>query len=147
MPPLRVILVDDSLFFLQAAVAFLGGRPGLRLCGHTLLSSQAVTLAALHQAELVLLDLSMPGLTGIEATRLLKELPNPPKVVIVSLHDTPAYREAARAVGADGYVCKSSFAVSLLPLLEKLFPDRTPLGSAPKAPRPISTPDCAFPTP
>lgn len=128
MPPLRVILIDDSLFFLQAAVAFLQSRPGLQLCGHTLFSSQAAPLATLHRADLVLLDLSMPGTTGIAVTRGLKGMAAPPKVVIVSLHDTPDYREAALRAGADGFVAKANFAVSLLPLLDSLFPDRAPIG-------------------
>lgn len=124
VPPIRTILVDDSLFFLQAAMAFLQSRPGLQVCGHTLFSHQAVPLAILHNADLVLLDLSMPGATGIEIARALKQLPKPPKVVIVSFHDTPAHRDAALAAGADGFVGKSSFAVALLPLLNELFPSR-----------------------
>lgn len=147
MPPVRAILVDDSRSFVQATMALLADRPGLRLCGHSLLSSQAVTLATVHRADLVLLDLSMPGLNGIEVTRLLKALPDPPRVVIVSLHDTPAYHRAAKEAGADGFIGKGSLAILLPPLLEVLFPRRTPVPPDSSISRTSSLSDCPSSTP
>lgn len=125
MNPIRVIIVDDSLFFLQAAIAFLSRQKSVQLCGHTLKADQAVILAARHAAELVILDMTMPELNGMEVTALLKQQPQAPKVLIVSLHDSPAYRDAAARSGADAFLPKAHFAESLQSKLDRLFPGRT----------------------
>lgn len=134
MEPIRVIVVDDSLFFLQAAIAFVSRQPGLKLCGHTLQGVQAPLLAAQQRAHVVIMDLSMPGLNGIEVTSLLKQQPQAPKVVIVSLHDSPAYRDAAKRAGADAFIPKAHFATLLLSTLERLFPGGTGLAPETEAP-------------
>jgi DNA-binding NarL/FixJ family response regulator len=133
MKPIRVIVVDDSLFFLQAAIAFLSRQESIQLCGHTLKADQTSALAARHSAELVIIDLSMPGMNGIEVTTMLKQQPQAPKVLIVSLHDSPAYREAATRAGADAFLPKGQFADSLHSTLDRLFPGRAAVAPAPQA--------------
>ena len=121
MSPLRVLLVDDSHDFLESAARFLSAYPCLEIVGWTLSGRDAQELVARLQPDLVLMDLSMPGMNGLEATRQIKALPGAPCVVILTLYDNREYREAAEAAGADGFVTKSELGTQLLPLIRTLF--------------------------
>lgn len=71
--------------------------------------------------NLVLMDLAMPRMNGLEATRHIKAQPSAPYVVILTLNDSSEYRLASEAVGADGFVTKSEIGTTLLPLIDSLF--------------------------
>ena len=121
MSPLRVLLVDDNHDFLESAVHFLSAYPCLQIVGWTFSGRDARALVARLQPDLVLMDLSMPGMNGLEATSQIKAEPCTPRVVILTLHDNPEYRLAAEAAGADGFIAKSEFGTQLLPLIHTLF--------------------------
>lgn len=122
MPPIRILLVDDSVHFLGAARAFLSGRPGLKVVDDVVSGRDALVQAGPMWADLILLDLNMVGLNGLEVAKHLKALPAPPKIIIVTFHDTPEYRQAAFAAGADAFVSKAEFSRALLPAIAALFP-------------------------
>jgi CheY-like chemotaxis protein len=103
----RVLLVDNSLAFLKAEESMIGGFPTVRVVGQARSGNAAVHAARECQPDLVLMDLVMPGMDGIEATRQIKAQPNPPRVVIVTLHGEEAYGLAARKAGADGFIAKA----------------------------------------
>ena len=71
----------------------------------------------------------MPDVSGLAVTRELKQLPNAPRVIILTIHDLPQYRAAAGAVGADGFVSKAGFGSTLLPSILGLFPEQSASGS------------------
>ena len=121
MSPLRVLLVDDNHDFLESAARFLSAYPCLEIVGWTFSGRDARELVARLQPDLVLMDLTMPGMNGLEATRQIKALPGAPCVVILTLYDNSEYREAAEAAGADGFVTKSELGTQLLPLIRTLF--------------------------
>ena len=121
MSPLRVLLVDDSQDFLESAARFLSAYPSLEIVGWTFSGRDARELVARLQPDLVLMDLTMPGMNGLEATRQIKALPGAPSVVILTLHANHEYRVAAEAAGADGFIAKSEFGTQLLPLIHTLF--------------------------
>ncbi len=72
--------------------------------------------------DLALVDLSMPDVNGLEVTRQLKRMPNAPRVIVLTMHDLPQYRAAARSAGADGFVSKAGFTGTLLLSIFALFP-------------------------
>lgn len=120
--PVRVLLVDDSLPFLESVVRFLKGHALISISGQAQSGHAAVAQVRATQPDLVLMDVAMPGLSGLEATRMIKALPNAPRVIIVTMSDEPEYRAVAAAVGADGFVAKRSCRTELLPLIGRLFP-------------------------
>ncbi len=117
---LRILLVDDNRRFLEAVRRFLA-RESFEIVGQCLSGATALEQVARLHPDLVLMDLAMPQMNGLEATRQIKACPYPPRVIMLTLHDNPAYLAEARAVGADGFVSKSEFGVQLLPLIKKLF--------------------------
>lgn len=122
MPPLRTLLVDDSWDFLDSAEHFLSLDPSMvEVIGRASSGAEALEQADILHPDLVLMDLSMPGMNGLEATRRLKSRASPPRVVILTLHDEPEYRDALNAAQADGYVLKGEMGSELLPLLRRRF--------------------------
>ena len=124
MHPLRILLVDDSAEFLESAARLLMLHQDLAIVGRAASGSSALEQVAALSPDLVLMDLAMPGMNGLEATRQIKAQPAAPCVVIMTLYDVAEYRAAARAALADGFIAKSSIRSQLLPLLASLFPDR-----------------------
>jgi DNA-binding NarL/FixJ family response regulator len=121
LAPCRVLLVDDSTEFLQSAAHFLGSEPGVEVIGQASSGGDAVEEVSRLRPDLVLMDLNMPGMNGLEATRRIKSQPDSPRVIILTLHENPEYRAAAEAARADGYVSKSELGDQLLPLIQTLF--------------------------
>jgi DNA-binding NarL/FixJ family response regulator len=124
LPSLRVLLVDDSPLFLEAAVQALAADPRIEVVGSALSGQEGVVLVAQRQPDLVLVDVAMPGMNGMETTRRIKAQPNAPHVVVLTSYDQQHYRAAAKAVGADNFICKSDFDTQLRPLLEILLAER-----------------------
>lgn len=121
MTEIRTLLVDDSSQFLEAAIHYLSSEPQIEIVGFAHSGQEALDQVKILNPDLVLMDLAMPGTNGLEATRLIKEQADPPRVIILTLHDDPEYRFASKAVRADGFVAKSDFGVELLPQIYSLF--------------------------
>jgi DNA-binding NarL/FixJ family response regulator len=124
MSAIRVLLVDDSPDFLDAAAQFLHGQPGLEVVGRVLSAVEALELIPRLRPHLVLLDLNMPHTDGLAAARQIKARADAPRVVLLSLHDSSIFRLAAQAVGVDGFVGKTELGQELLPLIDTLFASR-----------------------
>jgi DNA-binding NarL/FixJ family response regulator len=122
-----VLLVDDSPAFLEQARAWLSRESDIEVVGSAVCGEEAITLVKRLCPHVVLMDIAMPGMNGIEATRRLKLLPKPPAVLIVTLDGDPAYRAAAVAAGAEGFLCKADLATELVPSLR-----RARCGNAPR---------------
>jgi DNA-binding NarL/FixJ family response regulator len=120
-PPRRILLVDDSAEFLDSASHFLTADPRIEIVGRACSARVALEQVSLLKPDLVLMDLSMPEMNGLEATRRLKARPDSPRVVVLTLYDHPEYRAAAAAARADGFVAKSDLGNHLLPLINRLF--------------------------
>jgi len=117
---MRILLVDDSTEFLNVAERFLSAVPELKIVGRSDSGEEGIAMASELQPDLVLMDIAMPGMNGLEATRKIKEQPNPPLVVVLTLYDNPEYRSVAEEIHADGFVSKSEFGTRLLPLIQEL---------------------------
>ncbi|MGE0454467.1 MAG: response regulator [Vicinamibacteria bacterium] len=118
--PIRALLVDDSPDFLESAADLLSG-PGLEVVGRSTSAADALELLRHLAVEVVLMDLAMPGMDGLEAARRIKACAASPKVVLLTFHDGPEYREAARAAGADAFVAKPEMGRRLVAVLDSLF--------------------------
>ena len=120
MSKTRVLLADDSPEFLRMVTHFLAADPEMYLVGVALTGQDALVLVSGLQPDLVLMDLIMPHMNGLEATRRIKAMPDPPIVIILTGHDTPEYRSEAVNAGADGFVHKPELFHELLPLMHRL---------------------------
>lgn len=119
----KILLVDDNLTFVTAVRLFLEMLPGTQVIGQAHDGREALTMAGQLQPDLVLLDITMPELNGLDVARCMQSWPQPPRVIFLSMHDSVAYRAAAHDLGAAGFVGKADFVVELLPIIERLVAD------------------------
>ena len=106
--PLRVVIADDQASVREGLVLLLGGLPGIEVVGAAADGEQALALVAEHHPDAILLDLHMPVLDGIGATRrLVAEHPEVAIVVLTTYVDDESVREALRA-GARSYLTKDA---------------------------------------
>lgn len=117
---LSVLLVDDHEGFINAAVRHLRRLDWVNIVGSAGNGIEAIAQCESLRPDVVLMDLAMPEMGGLQATRLIKAQDNPPFVVIASHFDDAEHREHALRAGADAFVSKLSYIHDVMPLLEKL---------------------------
>jgi len=105
--PIRVLVVDDHRMFTDALTAVLERDGRFEVVGTAATGREAVRLAKTAEADVVLMDMSMPVLDGPAATRRLRALDPPPRVVALSGHTDELSRTAALDAGATAFVPKS----------------------------------------
>jgi DNA-binding NarL/FixJ family response regulator len=121
MWPIRILLVDDNLNFLEAIARFLATQPGIEVVGWARSGHDALQQVQRLKPDLVLLDLVMPGMTGMDAAQQIKAQPDAPCVILLTLYDDLPYRVAAADAPVDGFLSKVDVGTQLLPLIDHLF--------------------------
>jgi two-component system response regulator DegU len=106
---LAILLVDDDEFFRRAERRLLESEEAFEVVGEAGNASEGIRLARVLHPDIVLMDIGMPDLSGLEATRQIKAAEPGTKVVMVTVHDEPGYRQVAANYGADAYVVKKRF--------------------------------------
>lgn len=113
----RTLIVDDDASFRRRVREFLASEPDIEVIGEAADGQEAIFKARALGPDLVLMDVRMPGLNGLEATRRLKDEMPQLDVIILTLFDLDEYREAAANSGASGYVIKKSLIEALVPAI------------------------------
>ena len=106
--PVKVLIVDDDALVRSALVLMLGGRTDLTIVGEAGDGEQGVIAAGDLRPDVVLMDIRMPGIDGIEATRRLVARPDAPRVIVLTTFDTDEHVFAAIAAGAEGFLVKDT---------------------------------------
>ena len=112
--PVRVLVVDDQRPFRVAASAVLRRTPGFQLVGEAASGEEALLQSAELAPDLVLMDITMPGMGGVEAARALSATPGGPVVFFCSTYAASDLPPAAADAGAAAYINKSELAADLL---------------------------------
>lgn len=123
MGRIRVLLADDNREFADGVRTWLESQGGFEVVGVVHTGRDAIREAKHLNPDLVLTDLNMPDLNGIEVSQLLKSSPDAPRVVVVSLHESETIRAKAWSAGADGYVPKPRVMDDLMVVIRELFPE------------------------
>lgn len=105
---IRVVLADDHAIVRQGLRALLEAATGFAVVAEARDGAEALEAVAREAPDVVLLDLSMPGSSGVEALRRIREAVRHTRVLVLSMHSTSEYVRAALRSGADGYVVKGS---------------------------------------
>jgi len=110
----RVLVVDDHESFRRVAAAVVEATDGFVVAGSVATAEESVTAAEVIQPDLVLMDINLPGMDGLDATRRLRSLPRPPVVILLSTYDEDEFGARAKECGAAAYVAKSAFGTERL---------------------------------
>jgi DNA-binding NarL/FixJ family response regulator len=125
MPGLRLLLVDDNRDFLDLIERILREDARLEIVAMAMSGRHALELASQHKPDVVLIDLAMPEMNGLQTTRHLKAADEPPCVVIMTGHTNKEYQIAASIAGADAFISKDDFYLHFNQLIEWLHRHRS----------------------
>jgi two-component system response regulator NreC len=114
MSEIRLMLVDDHDVVRVGVKSFLQTQEGLRVVAEAASGEQAIELALQFKPDLILMDISMPGMDGLEATRRLHTLCPECLVLALTVHDDKQYFMQMLAAGASGYITKQAAADDLV---------------------------------
>jgi DNA-binding NarL/FixJ family response regulator len=119
--PIRVILADDHTLVRAGIRALLEKLPGVKVIGEASDGREVLNLVKTQRPEVVLMDIAMPGLNGLEAAeRLARDLPKV-RIIILSMHNNEEYVLRALKAGASGYLLKKAATTELATALQQVL--------------------------
>jgi two-component system response regulator NreC len=122
---IRVLIADDHAVVRAGLRMLIGAQPDMEVVGEAADGTEAVQKARAAKADVVVLDLSMPGPRGTQTIERLVRLEPSPRVLVLTMHDDPAYFRSAFLAGATGYVVKSAADVEVLTAIRAIHRGRT----------------------
>jgi DNA-binding NarL/FixJ family response regulator len=122
--PFRILVADDHEIVRRGLVALFDREPGWEVCGEASDGRQTVEKAQELKPDVVVLDIGMPSLNGLETTRLLKKILPQTKVLILTLHESEQLIREVLDAGAMGFLLKSDAARDLVTAVDSLRQNR-----------------------
>jgi DNA-binding NarL/FixJ family response regulator len=118
---IKIMIVDDNPNFRKSLKTFLATHPEIDVVGETGDGYAALEMAGKLKPDVVLMDIKMVGMNGLETTQHMKaELPHI-RIIILSQYDLEAYREATQGMGASAYVVKKDAVTQLIPIVQQVM--------------------------
>jgi DNA-binding NarL/FixJ family response regulator len=121
----RVMIVDDHAFIRRGVQTILHPFPEWEFCGEADNGNDAIRLANELKPEVIIMDLSMPGLNGIEATRAIRRSQPETRIILLTLHESADLVRSAFRAGARGYLLKTDAEQELVKALRVVIGDGT----------------------
>jgi two-component system, NarL family, response regulator NreC len=118
---IRILIADDHGVLRAGLRALLSAEPDLEVVGEAADGNDILSLASELRPEVVLLDISMPGLSGIEVTRRLKEILPDARVLILTFHEDESLLQEAIRAGAAGYIVKRAAESELIDAIRAVW--------------------------
>jgi DNA-binding NarL/FixJ family response regulator len=118
--PVRLLVVDDCAEMRESILAILARVSNVELAGEVGSAHEAMDVIREVAVDIVLMDIRMPEMNGLEATRHMLASPNAPRIVLFTFDEPQVYEEAALAAGAHGFLRKSELWTELVPMLRSL---------------------------
>ncbi len=158
MSALRILIADDHEVVRAGVRSVLEGQPDCEICAEAVTGRQVVALAQQLKPDVVILDITMPELNGLEATRQIRKVAPTVQILILSVHESEELVREILNAGAHGYVLKSDAGRELISALQALrkhetfftssvaqialraYRDKTPAADAPPSPGGVLTP-------
>ena len=129
---IRVVIAEDSQLITEALRKLLETLGGYEVVGIAHNGREVVEMVEAHPPDLVLMDVVMPEMDGLDATRQIKSRPSAPRVIIMTATPTPEYQAAARSAGADEFLKKSEIRQQLPALLDSLYKQKRDAAGPPE---------------
>jgi DNA-binding NarL/FixJ family response regulator len=125
MDRIRLLVVDDHEVARRDIRSFLSEHHDIEVVGEIGNGEEAVNKVQDLHPDVILLDISLPGISGIEAANSIRQLAPASRIIFVSQHDSPLIAKDALLTGASGYVVKSDAALDLWPAIEAVHSGHT----------------------
>jgi two-component system response regulator NreC len=119
----RILVADDHEAVRKGVCAILGTRLDIEVCGEAANGEEAIAKAHTLKPDLIILDITMPVLSGLDAARVIRlTIPDLP-ILLLTMHEGKHIIEDARKIGIEGFVCKSEASATLLAAVDALLRD------------------------
>ncbi len=116
-----VLLVDDNPDFLALSQEFINAHEGLEVIGTATSAQEALDILNRITPNLVITDLVMPGVSGLELAQMVKSRWPELAIIVMTMLDTPYHQQAAFSAGADAFVAKATMDADLMPTIWNLL--------------------------
>jgi DNA-binding NarL/FixJ family response regulator len=117
---IRVLVVDDDWLVRSGLVMILGGAPDIEVVGEAVDGQDGVDAVRRLVPDVVLMDIRMPRLDGLEATEVICSWPDPPQVIVLTTFDTDDYVARALGAGASGFLLKHTEPAAIIDAIRKV---------------------------
>ena len=124
----RILVVDDHEVVRQGIRTILSARPEWEICGEAVNGQEAIRLAEELRPDAIIMDITMPIMSGLEAARQITRNKNSPPILIFTMHESRSLADSVRETGARGFVFKSRAAHDLINALDVLLRNGTYFG-------------------
>ena len=118
MPPIRLVLADDHEIVRAGLRMLLSPQPDIEIVAEAGSGAEAIELAQAHQPDVILMDVTMPDMDGMEATLQLKRLYPDCQILVLTVHADKQYFMKMLSVGASGYITKQAAADELISAIQ-----------------------------
>ena len=118
---IKTLIVDDNNLFRCQIKRMLETNSDIEIIGEAVDGQDAVRKARALQPDVVLMDIRLPGMNGIEATTILRRIMPDVKIVMLTIYDIDEYREAAKTCGVSCFILKKSLKTELVPAIKEAF--------------------------
>ncbi len=116
---IRTLIVDDDRRFRELVKVFLAKEPSIRVIGEAVNGKEAILKTRDLKPDVVLMDVRMPVMNGLDATRRIRDEMPGVNIIILTVFDLDAYKEIGRANGSGGFVLKKNLHTDLLPAIHQ----------------------------
>jgi DNA-binding NarL/FixJ family response regulator len=121
MAPVRILIADDHEIFRRGLRSLLESHPSWEVCGEAVDGREAVDRVKELHPDVIVLDVGMPRLNGLEAAELIRKQVPGSRIVILSQHEPQVLKQAALSAGARAYVTKSEVSQELVMAIEQII--------------------------
>ena len=129
----RILIVDDHEIVREGLASHLAkSRPEWEICGQATNGEQAIDLTRALKPDIVILDVTMPRMSGLEASSRMRKMGLTVPVLIFTTHDSPRLATEVRQAGAQGYVLKSQAVLHLIKAIDTILAGGTFFGAPPQ---------------
>jgi len=120
----NIVLAEDHTILREGLKALLSSQPDLKVVAEAGDGLDAIRCVQNHAPDMILLDLSMPRMTGLDAIKEIKRISTDTKIIVLTVHSTEEYILATLQAGADGYVLKDAHSTELLTAIRHVLDGR-----------------------
>ncbi len=121
MKALRILLVEDNFNFRNSAIKFINSNLRFEVLSWVSSGEEAIKRIEANGLDLILMDISMDGINGIEAAKRIRTLNKSIKIILLTMTDNIEYKQEAMAAGANDFIPKVEFSDKLIPTINNMF--------------------------
>jgi DNA-binding NarL/FixJ family response regulator len=117
---IRILIADDHVLFNDGLKSLIDGEPGLQVCGQVYCGAEVLPAIRTHRPDIILLDINLPRITGIELIAQIKSMAPSLRIVMISMYTDKRFVEDCRRQDVPGYILKNASKAELIDTIQRI---------------------------